>query len=616
MLKQILLACVAAISLACTEGQAGTKPVKTLRIMSYNVRHGVGMDEKLDLKRTADVIAGNNPDIVAVQEVDSATQRSKGLYTLGELARTTQMYPVFSLAITFDGGKYGQGILSKEKPLSYRIVPLPGKEEKRTLLITEFPDFVFCSTHLSLTPADRLASLDIIKKEIGTIQKPVFLAGDLNASPDEAFIQQAKGTFAILTNTKVPTCPADKPKEAIDYIMVAGKDTSDVKALSSWVINEPVASDHRPVIADIAFEQPADRILLTQPYLQNPTHNGMTIMWQTTVPTYSWVEYGTDKNHLQRARTLVDGQVICNGTLNKIRLNNLEKGKTYYYRICSREILLYEAYKKVFGKTAVSDFHSFTLPDDKATDFTALIFNDLHQRPATLKALYKQVANVPADFVVFNGDCIADPKDHDQATAFLKVMMETVGAADKPAFVIRGNHEIRNAFSIGLRSLLDYVDDKPYNAFSWGDTRFVVLDCGEDKPDSTWVYYDLNDFSGFRKEQVGFLKNELQSKAFKQAGKRVLIHHIPLYGLGGPYNPCLEEWGGLLKHAPFNVDINAHTHRFAYHPTGTEGNNFPVVIGGGPEVDRSTVMILQRKAKQLTLKVLNAAGKELLNLSL
>ena len=72
-------------------------------------------------------------------------------------------------------------------------------------------------------------------------------------------------------------------------------------------------------------------------------------MWQTTVPTYSWVEYGTDKEHLQKARTIVDGQVICNNLQNKIRLDGLEPGKTYYYRVCSQVIMLYHAYKKVFG---------------------------------------------------------------------------------------------------------------------------------------------------------------------------------------------------------------------------------------------------------------------------
>lgn len=49
-------------------------------------------------------------------------------------------------------------------------------------------------------------------------------------------------------------------------------------------------------------------------------------------------------------------------------------------------------------------------------------------------------------------------------------------------FFMRGNHEIRNAYSIGLRNHFDYVDNKIYGAFNWGNTRIVMLDCGEDKP--------------------------------------------------------------------------------------------------------------------------------------
>ena len=73
-------------------------------------------------------------------------------------------------------------------------------------------------------------------------------------------------------------------------------------------------------------------------------------MWQTHVPTYSWVEYGTDTLNLKKARTIVDGQVICNGLHNKIRLTDLRPGQTYYYRVCSQEIMLYQAYKKEFGR--------------------------------------------------------------------------------------------------------------------------------------------------------------------------------------------------------------------------------------------------------------------------
>ena len=281
--------------------------------------------------------------------------------------------------------------------------------------------------------------------------------------------------------------------------------------------------------------------------------------------------------------------------------------------------MLYHAYKKVFGETAVSDFHTFTLPTTTDTDFTAIIFNDLHKHSETLQALYKQVKDLKYDFVVFNGDCIDDPANHDEATCFLSELNETVGADRVPVFYIRGNHEIRNAYSIGLRSLFDYVGDKTYGAFNWGDTRIVMLDCGEDKPDTHWVYYGLNDFSDLRKAQVGFLKEELASRAFKKASKRVLIHHVPIFGKGedyDSYNPCRDEWGAILEKAPFAVSINAHTHRFAYIPEGADGNNYPVVVGGGYRMDGATVMILQKKGKEMTLRVLNAKGETLKELNL
>lgn len=588
----------------------------TLRIMSYNIRGGRGMDNVFDLQRTADVINKVCPDVVAVQEVDSVTGRSGQRDVLRELGELTLMFPTYAPAIDYDGGKYGIGMLSKEKPLNYRYLPLPGREEERVFLLVEFENYIYGCTHLSLTEEDRMKSLPILKKEAAVAHKPLFLAGDMNAAPEDAFIRELQKDFVILTNTKIKTFPAHTPRETLDYIAAFAKDTTVFVRLSAQVPDEPVASDHRPVVTDIVFKQPASRIFRMQPYLQNPVGNGITVMWQTTVPTYSWVEYGTDKENLQKARTILDGQVICNGLQNKIRLNDLEPGKTYYYRICSQEIMLYQAYKKVFGETAVSDFYTFTLPEPTQTDFTAIVFNDLHKQSETLQALYKQVKDLKYDFVIFNGDCIDDPANHEEATRFLSELNETVGAHRVPVFYIRGNHEIRNAYSIGLRSLFDYVGDKTYGAFSWGDTRFVMLDCGEDKPDTHWVYYGLNDFTDLRKAQVDFLKKELASKAFKKASKRVLVHHIPIYGNGDRYNPCRDEWGALLEKAPFAVSVNAHTHRYAYHPVGSAGNNYPVVVGGGYRMEGATVMVLQKKGKELTLRVLNTKGEVLQELNL
>ena len=586
----------------------------TLRLMTYNIKNANGMDDICDFQRVANVINNASPDVVAIQEGDSMTSRSGQKYALGEIAERTQMYAYFAPAIDFDGGKYGIGLLAKQIPVRLQTIALPGREEARTLILAEFENYIYCCTHMSLTEEDRMKSLEIVRSFVAPYKKPLFLAGDMNAEPESDFIKELQKDFQILSNPKQSTYPAPDPKETIDYITALKSNANGFALISSQVLDEPMASDHRPILVELRTAEKADKIFRTKPYLQNPIGNGMTVMWETTVPAYCWVEYGTDTTQLKRARTIVDGQVVCNNKLHKIRINDLIPGQKYYYRVCSQEMLLYQAYKKIFGNTARSDFSEFTLPATNADSFTAIVFNDLHQHTKTFRALCKQIQHINYDFVVFNGDCVDDPVDHEQATSFISELTEGVHSDRVPTFFMRGNHEIRNAYSIGLRDHYDYVGNKTYGSFNWGDTRIVMLDCGEDKPDSHWVYYDLNDFTQLRNEQVDFLKKELSAKEFKKANKRILIHHIPLYGNDG-VNLCAELWTKLLEKAPFDVSLNAHTHEYAFHPKGELGNNYPVIIGGGYKMDSATVMILEKKKDELRIKVLNVKGEILLDIT-
>ena len=607
-MKKNLLFIFAALFIFSAQAQ------NTLKLMSYNIKNANGMDNVCNFQRIANVINNTSPDVVAIQEVDSMTNRSGQKYVLGEIAERTQMHGYFAPAIDYDGGKYGIGLLTKQVPLRLQSLPLPGREEARTLILAEFADYIYCCTHMSLTEEDRMKSLELVKAFTSSSTKPLFLAGDMNAEPESGFIKELQKDFQILSNPKQPTFPAPDPKETIDYIATLKQNAKGFAVISAKVINEPMASDHRPILVELRTVEKADKIFRMKPYLQNPVGNGITVMWETTVPAYCWVEYGTDTTQLKRARTIVDGQVVCNNYLHKIRIDGLQPGQKYYYRVCSQEILLYQAYKKVFGNTAQSAFSEFTLPATDTDSFTAVVFNDLHQHTQTFRSLCQQIKNINYDFVVFNGDCVDDPVDHNQATSFISELTEGVCGDRIPTFFMRGNHEIRNAYSIGLRDHYDYVGDRTYGSFNWGDTRIVMLDCGEDKPDDHWVYYGLNDFTQLRNEQVDFLKKELSSKEFKKAGKRVLIHHIPLYGNDGK-NLCANLWTKLLEKAPFNISLNAHTHKYAYHPKGELGNNYPVIIGGGYKMDGATVMILEKKKDELRVKVLNAKGKILLDIT-
>ena len=217
------------------------------QLMTYNVKNGAGMDGVTDYARTASVIIHEKPDVVAIQELDSVTGRSKGAYVLDELAKQTGMHATYAPAIDYDGGKYGIGILSKKQPLHVYRYALPGREEARALLVVEFKKYVYACMHLSLTEEDRIASLPIIREATSGFDKPVFIAGDWNDTPDSPFIQEMQKDFRILSPTDQLTCPADEPKAFIDYIAVKKNCKPKHFAFFSYVAPASVESDHRPV---------------------------------------------------------------------------------------------------------------------------------------------------------------------------------------------------------------------------------------------------------------------------------------------------------------------------------------------------------------------------------
>lgn len=616
-----LFSCLYAWSQPSRSAAIPEKEANSFRLMTYNIRNGLDMTKKTQPDAIAGVILKVAPDVVALQEVDSATRRTGGMDLLKELSEQCMMYRTFSPLFEVEGGKHGLGVLSKERPLGHRSLPLPGKEEARGVLLVEFENFVFCCTQLSKNEEDRMASVPLIFDFIKDVRKPLFLAGDMNCdflSPSQHAIQSK---FRILNDYKETTIPVinepNIPYTCIDFIY-GHREGYKYAVLGKQVIYVP-GFDHYPVYADIRISTPAEQIFRTKPYLQKAVDNGITICWLTNVPTHSWVEYGRDGQLDRKKQIYVDGQMLCNNRNHQFRLTDLEPGVTYSYRVCSREILSYGAYSKDFGHTACSEVYTFKVPEKNKTDFTVLFFNDMHNNFKLMNrfaALIRQ-QKLTYDLVIYNGDCIDAPKDESQTVEILKSLIEIASAETTPFILMRGNHEIRGAYSVGMRSLFDYINGTTYGAFNLGDTRFVLLDCGEDKPDSTWVYYGLNDFDQFREDQARFLAKELKSGAFQQAKRRVLVHHVPIYaGREGGYNPCYEKWAPLLADAPFDICMNAHWHRFAYYPKKEVGNNFPIIVGGGHQLTDAYLLILQKQGNKLFFRALDPEGKEKLKLEL
>jgi len=218
--------------------------------MSYNIRNCKGMDKNVDYTRVIDVINAQKPDILMLQEVDSATVRYGGAVVSDTIARACGYVATYAPAIDFQGGKYGIALLSRSKPLSVKQYALPGREENRTLVVVEFKRYIVACTHLSLTEADRMASLPIIIEAAKQSNKPFIIAGDFNAEPTEEFIAQFSKHFTVVGDSTIPTFPADKPNIKIDYIAVYKNAAARrAQAKGYTVLEEPMASDHRPIVA-------------------------------------------------------------------------------------------------------------------------------------------------------------------------------------------------------------------------------------------------------------------------------------------------------------------------------------------------------------------------------
>lgn len=614
MRKTFIILLLLSLSISMVKAQTFPQRENTHRLMSFNIQHGEGMDQKIDIERIGNVILNVAPEVVGLQEVDSMVNRSGNIDIMQLLAEQTGMYPTFGYSILHDGGKYGNGMLTREKPLATRKISLPGENEARTALIVELNRYVVVNTHLSLTNEERLESVKIITEAIKHYEKPVFLLGDLNAEPGEDPIKYLEKDWQILTNTNAKTFPSTEPDVTIDYVLGYKAKGETYAKFQARVLEDKITSDHRPLFVDIRLKTPASEVMRTIPYLQNPGTDEMTVMWLTNVPARSWVEYGTDPDNLKRARTFLEGEMVANNKINRIHLTDLKPGTKYYYRAVSQEITRYSSYYKEFGDTVRTDLKSFTTWSDDIKDFRVIVYNDIHSNMEMFQKLHSQIDNKPYDLVIFNGDCFDDVEVENDIMDRLLTYTPRIKSVEIPSIFIRGNHETRGEYSQHLWEYLGRMGGRSYSAFSLGDTRFVLLDCGEDKPDDHWVYYDMNDFTQHRLDQADFLSNELKSRAFKKANKRILIHHIPLFGENlDAYTPCSELWIPIIEKAPFNVSLNAHTHRFEVIEKGTYKNNFPVIIGGGNREPGGTVMVLDKKGNNLRLEVFNAAGEKLVD---
>jgi endonuclease/exonuclease/phosphatase family metal-dependent hydrolase len=232
----------------------GAEGTARLTVLSYNIHHGAGMDGVVDLRRIAGVIQSANPDVVAVQEVDRGTKRTGGVDQAAELERLTGLKAFFGRSIDYEGGQYGNAILTRLPLRGAQVHPLPGVEPRSVIearLEFHGQPLIFLATHLDSTrpeehrikAAQRIAELAESRGETLMV-----LAGDLNTTLEREPMQILGRVFRVAGGeVERPTVPVGAPKRQIDFILY--RPERRWKVVEVRVLEEAVASDHRPIAA-------------------------------------------------------------------------------------------------------------------------------------------------------------------------------------------------------------------------------------------------------------------------------------------------------------------------------------------------------------------------------
>ncbi|MEX0585438.1 MAG: endonuclease/exonuclease/phosphatase family protein [Pirellulales bacterium] len=237
-----------------------------LRVLSYNIHHGEGIDRKLDLERIARVILSVEPDLVALQEVDCKAARTGGVDQPAELARLTKMHVAGGGNIALQGGEYGNAVLSRWPIRRHENHKLPCFEsgEQRGMLELEIDlpgnqPLLLLATHLDHRPKDpeRLASVKAIAAMVSPrADRPALLVGDLNDLPESPVLAEVGKQWTRTNDTHLATVPVGKTILQIDYILF--RPSGRWKALETRVLDEAIASDHRPILAVLELAPAAD----------------------------------------------------------------------------------------------------------------------------------------------------------------------------------------------------------------------------------------------------------------------------------------------------------------------------------------------------------------------
>lgn len=252
-----------ALALIAATSAGAQAETRSLRVITYNIHHGEGLDKKLDLERIAKLITDARADIVALQEVDRGVERTQKRDLPAELAKLTGMAVSFENNYSFQGGEYGNAILSRfpiKQTKNTHFKMLSAGEQRgvlQSVIDVHGREVLVLNTHLDYRPNEAERAMDVaeLKQIVAAAGKtPVILCGDFNAVPGSRTIELVQAfladTWTLAGQGGGFTIPVRKPAKRIDYIWISN---ASIEPRTIEVLHSE-ASDHLPVIAELRLK--------------------------------------------------------------------------------------------------------------------------------------------------------------------------------------------------------------------------------------------------------------------------------------------------------------------------------------------------------------------------
>lgn len=322
------------------------------------------------------------------------------------------------------------------------------------------------------------------------------------------------------------------------------------------------------------------------PYLQGLADNEVTIVWTTNKPAIAWVEVAPDdsSHFYQQARPKVFAAAYGFkqvGTVHKVLLQNLKAGTKYRYRVYSQEVLQHVGVQVTYGKVVATDVYKQkplafkTLGPGARSQFA--IINDIHGQNELMHKLLDKADLDQMDFVVFNGDMANSLLSESQMFAdFMDTGIKRF-ASEKPLYYARGNHETRGPFAVEYPNYFPTPTGKLYYQFKHANAAFIVLDCGEDKPDSDIEYSGIVDMDNYRSEQAAWLERAVEDPAYKSAKYKIIICHMPPFGGWHGEEEILKKFVPILNRAGAQIMLSGHLHKHIIKAADSQVK-FPIIV--------------------------------------